>query len=222
MTDRITRKDYLGEVDRAIGYPFQKWLSFAKVIRDRLAVDKKAHMLTEYISRLLELTSKLPMPETSQEGFHAAQELYGICVDIVNGAKEKSGHPFYQEASLYIEEHPLPIEKTAIQAALYYSQLSAEFIRSACKTYCEKVQALCQEIYDDEIIQEHFDRICLALDDKEPMVFLDSYFRKRFLFESISTQFYQGEASFFASLLVMDDPEMRREVFSYLLDDILP
>lgn len=78
------------------------------------------------------------------------------------------------------------------------------------------------EIYDDARIKEHYERICSLIDDSAPFVSLNVFFRDRFMLDSISTLFYQGEARFLASMLMMDDHDARRMLITHLLDNILP
>lgn len=222
MTGMISAQDFLGITDRDLAYSFDKWLVQARSVHDTLARDGKDHILTEYLSRLLELTGKLPIPEATMAGFTAAQELMEICTSIVCGTGKKKERPFYATAARYVAGHPLPLANTATQAALYYTRLSAKYIKSACKVYCEEVLALSQEIYADDILQEHFERICMVLDDSAPMTFMNGFFRQRFLLGPVSTLFYQGEANFLASVLVMDDTDTKKEVFRYMLDGVLP
>lgn len=222
MDATLQTQDFIGRTDTQVDQSFQNWLDTARDIRKKLYGLKKDFLLTEYIGRMLDLLGKLPLPEAGMAGFEAAQELYDLCLSIVKGYSGEKDNPFYLTALRYITANPLQLENESVEAALYYARLSAAYLRLAFVKYSDKISAICQEAYPDEIIREHFDRICGLLGEKESMSLLNNLFQRRFFAIPMSQQFYQGEACFFATLLCIDDKDMRKEVFQYLLDDVLP
>lgn len=201
---------------------FAAFFEQAYAVRERLG--PRSYLLDNYLNQLLTMLIPTDAEQVATYGSYAISSLRSVCADIVRGRGKQTGHPFYKQASTYIEAHPLPFRELLTCIEFYVSSLLPAFLDSAFvkdgflkKMHLDSLQI---DGTDQMLIVDLFNRMSAELKDETLLQELNLRFKHCFIRTTSLDVFIASATCDWIYSLVTQDKESGATTLQLLLSHL--
>ena len=184
----------------------------------RVRLGKKAHLLDEYLTTLMEAVNRTSAYDAATEGFQCISELRETCRDVIRGEKQNTGKPFYEQVEDFIGTNPLDCGDVSTRISLYTFLFSGNYIELMAERFARERKSDLLEELDLDSLQKLRGQLCGELGGKEEMDRIDRLFRQSFMVVLPMACWLQGTADALLGDLISRDRGSDRLNFQLLLN----